>query len=130
MRAGDCKHWNGAQNDCCAAGVNYREAFDGDRPGIALRMPCYRVDIDGKPRDRRGEQMIECTKYEAVTAEEEAADRAETREHLALIGQGLSPCCKAPLDRSRLIKSGRNKGSGWVFCSSCKRGVARFNCRA
>lgn len=43
---------------------------------------------------------------------EEAADR---------IGAGLSPCCGAPIDTSRVIKTGRHKNHGPRFCSECRR---------
>jgi hypothetical protein len=99
MKPGTCIHYTGLSlgahgSDCCAKGVNYREAFDGRRDGIMLRMPCvqYRmVAADGrstyikagapcmrKEIDRRGEAMIPCEHFQEPTAEEVEADRRES----------------------------------------------------
>jgi hypothetical protein len=38
---------------------------------------------------------------------------------LQLQSEGLSHCCKAPIDESRVIKEGAYTGHGWRFCSKC-----------
>lgn len=49
--------------------------------------------------------------------------KAETKAMLAKIESGVSPCCDAPLDLSRVIQSGPRKGHGKRFCSKCRRWV-------
>ena len=53
--------------------------------------------------------------------EKEQSDDAQTDRFVALIEQGLSPCCEAELDESRVIKSGRYKGHGQKVCTLCGR---------
>lgn len=36
-----------------------------------------------------------------------------------LLTKGLSACCEAPLDTSKVIKSGEHKGHGPRMCSKC-----------
>jgi hypothetical protein len=129
MRAGDCKHYNGIMQpgvsdgeEVCKAGVNYVQ-LAGGRDGMYLRLPCHQTDFRGGPKDRKGEKEVPCPKFEAVTPAEEAADRVRRDEDMKTLAAGLSICCKAPLDRSHLLQSGRWKGNGWVYCSSCKRPV-------
>jgi hypothetical protein len=55
VNLGTCIHWNGLRGDdtrCCDAGVNYHKAFNGEKPGMFLRMPC-RV-FDERPAHGRG----------------------------------------------------------------------------
>jgi len=110
MRAGDCKHFNGVQHGTCQAGVKY--------DSMAV-WPCLPTSLPW----RAGVVASECASFAATTAEEEAADRAEIDKALDLRRRGLSSCCEAPLDRSRLLTSGPHAGSGWLYCSSCKRAV-------
>lgn len=35
--------------------------------------------------------------------------------------RGVSPCCNAPIDSSRVITSGRHRGHGPRICSKCKK---------
>jgi hypothetical protein len=93
LSRGKCRHFNGMQNKCCAAGVNYREAFDGSRPGVFLRAACFEQDerpVHGRgtyikagepsvltPFDRRGEKAIPCAFREEPTDDEIQADRRE-----------------------------------------------------
>lgn len=90
---GKCVHFNGVQNQCCEAGVNYEEAF-GKRDTETQRSPCLvewksHERIDGKtvpiwkPWGRPEQQIIPCAKFRLPTAEEIAADEAEFQSHLA-----------------------------------------------
>lgn len=127
MKAGDCKHYNGMMQpgvahgeERCKAGVNYVQLAGGST-GMALRLPCTQSEYLRTRREQTGDQLVTCTRFDAVTAEEEAADKARFEETLKTIAQDLSPCCKAPINRGALARGGRHKGSGWLFCSSCRR---------
>lgn len=98
MNKGKCIHYNGVQNECCKAGVEYRTAF-GPRPGVMLRMPCFLYDerpahgrgtyikpgeaVVRKEIDRRGEAMIPCDKFLEPTDAQVEQDRIETEAHSA-----------------------------------------------
>ena len=47
----------------------------------------------------------------------------EVKQHIEKMMKDISPCCDAPLDKSRVITSGRYKGHGPRFCSKCKNVV-------
>lgn len=99
MNQGTCIHFTGFglgrdPSCCCAAGVNYAEAFDDDAPGLALRAPC--VEYRLKPAhsrgtyiragesvirievDRRGQTVIPCGRRIEPTDEQVQQVRAET----------------------------------------------------
>lgn len=82
MNPGTCKFWNGLLGDddkCCDAGVNYHQAFDGERNGMFFRIPCRSYDVRPahgrgtyiKPGDkvirieidRHGHEVIPCGRY-------------------------------------------------------------------
>jgi hypothetical protein len=109
-----CAHFNGIQHERCKAGVKYKELPD-DARGIG-KFPCLAQHNASKCAHHR------LPTREGVQAEIDEIDRAET-----LFNQGLSPCCGAELDRSRLISDGRFKGSGWVYCSKCKKSVGHLH---
>jgi hypothetical protein len=51
---------------------------------------------------------------------EEGENRADEIEHAeSCIRRGVSACCEAPIDESRVITSGRHKGHGPRICSRC-----------
>jgi hypothetical protein len=88
---GKCVHFNGMQNTCCNAGVNYRQAFGRNRE--THREPCIsewksHERVDGKmvpiwkPWGRPEQQVIPCDKFRLPTAEEIAADEAEFQRSL------------------------------------------------
>ena len=62
---------------------------------------------------------LHCDGYEPWTEDEIAKRERETDERLGALAAGLSPCCRAPLDTSQVIKAGRHKGHGPRFCSAC-----------
>jgi hypothetical protein len=55
--------------------------------------------------------------------QEEKQEEADFEKRWELIKSGKSPCCSAPIDESRVIKSGRHKGHGGRFCSQCGKVV-------
>jgi len=58
VNIGTCIHYTGVllpgnpREHCCLAGVNYWTAFDGDKPGMVLRIPC--VQFHERPKNRPG----------------------------------------------------------------------------
>lgn len=109
MNERTCFHFNGIQHDRCDALVWYA---DVQQKG-GYRLPCLPP----------GSESLTCEKRRYPTAEEIAADRAETKRILAAIFAGRSPCCDAPLDESQV-----RKGVGVRYCSKCKAFVYR-GCR-
>ena len=66
--AGDCKHFNGVQNDCCDAGVEYKSI------AIAFKYrPCMPTSILSTPNTT-------CNKFYAITKEEEAQAEADHKD--------------------------------------------------
>jgi hypothetical protein len=43
----------------------------------------------------------------------------ELKHCARLLARGLSPCCEAPIDKSRVIRKGRHRGHGPRICSKC-----------
>jgi len=62
---------------------------------------------------------LHCDGYAPFTEDEIAERERETDERLSALAAGLSSCCRAPLDISQVIQSGRHKGHGPRFCSAC-----------
>lgn len=107
MNMGTCIHYTGALNfgnpreHRCKAGVCYWAAFDGDRPGMMLRLPCIQFlerpanrigtrPIAGEPVvhqeiDRRGEVAISCEHVHYPTQEEVDAQRSADDASLARV---------------------------------------------
>jgi hypothetical protein len=62
MKPGDCKHFNGVQNDCCSVGVNYSVL------ALAFKdRPCLPSSALSKP-------TVQCARFEAYTKADEQAD--------------------------------------------------------
>lgn len=93
-----CKHYNGLTNKKCAAGIEYKRPINN----------CSGNDNS-------------CDKYETYTPEEIAKQEAQHKLFMDRMQQGLSSCCGAELDKSRVITEGRHKGHGPRFCTKCKR---------
>ena len=115
-----CKHFNGVQNDRCKMGVCYTSLTNQERPIFGQRpershcLPC--LPPWGRGRDI---PQATCDKREYPTAEEIAAEEAETQRFLNCLERGVSGCCEAPIDESRVIRAGCHKGHGPRFCSKC-----------
>jgi hypothetical protein len=76
-----CKHFNGIGNDCCKAGVNYRELAGEPEFGMALRLPCAGAWEDNPKFDPA--KVVSCEKHEPPTAEEIASEREQVRARYA-----------------------------------------------
>lgn len=104
-----CKHFRGIQHETCAAGVTMRSVRDTTQPG-PYRWPCF-------PAMKPPEATTKCHLRVYPTQEEVDADERAWKEKFALIfDKGMSPCCKVPLDESRVDEH----GTGPRYCSSCK----------
>jgi hypothetical protein len=87
---GQCKHFRGIQHDTCEAGVP-TASVKGDNPaGLPFRVT-WACMKEG--------QHIPCALREMPTAEEIAADRAETERTLAAMERGDCPTCGGKLLR-------------------------------
>lgn len=54
-----------------------------------------------------------------------AAQQERIQNVTDCLERGVSPCCKTPLDLSRVIQNGRYKGHGPKICRTCRRVVSR-----
>lgn len=105
-----CRHLRQNPDDIahptCAAGV--------DMSAVRLiKRPC--IQNPERPSE------VTCPKREPLTAEEKAAEMAPFLEAMRLIGEGLSPCCRAPVERRTTPRS------EVVLCSKC-RAVCCHSC--
>ena len=107
---GQCRHFNGIQNERCAAGVAYRELC-GDAPGWAKDMPCL---LKGS---------IKCDLLSLKTREE-AEKEADMWEHQINKTVGAINAAKSDA-KSRGLKRG-NGGRGEVKCPACPDGTLRY----
>jgi hypothetical protein len=109
MNHGTCIHFTGlsfAGGTCkCKAGVDYRLAFDGDRPGIMLRAPCIEFRTlpahgrgtcckPGEPTirkevDRHDEVAMKCAHRLEPTTEQVEQDLIETEQSFKKMLAGL-----------------------------------------
>lgn len=106
MNRNVCRHWNGRENDTCGAGVDWREVFENAARCI-------------------GNSELKCDKYSTFTDEEwkeiQRKEKETTEEFAKMMKTKLSSCCCAPIDESRVIRTGRHKGHGGRYCSKCKK---------
>ena len=103
----------------CRAGVDRTEMLALDRARDVRRLPCV-VPV----RATMGRSVwdpLPCALADYPSAEEVAAELAREKRSDELRARGLSDCCEAAIDASRVIVSGRHKGHGPRFCSSCGR---------
>ncbi len=107
MRDGQCRHFNGIQNTCCKAGVNFNDLADGNRMGLALRLPCW-TPTSG----RKGAIPVECEKYVSVTEKEVADDKAAT-------DTGMSNTRKVMLVVAEWRKKGPKGKREVIECPAC-----------
>ena len=119
---GGCRHATSIRdNETCKAGMVYDEIMKrkelGD-VGCMVRLPC-----SGKPVGSitRGHTVQPCNKYDPLTEEEIEQEEREIQEIIKNIASGVSSCCKAPIDESRVIPDGQHKGHGPRYCSKCKK---------
>jgi len=99
MNSKTCRHFTGIMAKKCGAGIAYEHP---------LQVVCI-----GRPGT--------CDSYAPFTAQEIAADEVSNKRDMDLFQKGLSSCCEAPIDTSRVITEGRHKGHGARYCSKCKR---------
>lgn len=122
-RVGQCVHFTGIQNKACKAGIAYEDARVTHDPipvaGPVTGLPgVARMSLPCLPPNAA---KVVCPSYLEPTPEEIAADRAKIDAFVASLGANVSPCCKAAIDDSHVVKAGRYKGSGPRYCASCKK---------
>lgn len=120
-KAQTCVHFTGTVNDTCEMGINYREHADGNRPGMALRLPCF--------PSLRAADVVPCEFFEAYGMERAVADREAltvwsakvqvARQRIVAIAAGTvgvsgvleCPCCAGELSYSIAASNGHIWGS-------------------
>ncbi len=120
-----CVHFTGMQHDRCKAGVRYLDVrvlhepvlLPGNRRSLPSSIPCLLNENHGGAT---------CSKLQARTQEELAAEIAEVERTLAAVDAGRSPCCDAPLDESALARADDGKREGARYCSKCGKLVDRL----
>lgn len=110
IRQGFCKHSVPYGQHLCRAGIVLKSWRDQ-----GTTLPCADpLRTDCALREEPSEEDL---RHVAARAADQEAD---TQRRLALLDQGLSFCCEAPLDERQVITSGKYKGHGPRFCSKCK----------
>lgn len=124
-RRDKCVHYNGTVNDCCRAGVNYKELAGPPETGYGLRLPCmgpdYRTGLTRQPLPRAG--VVTCPKRVVPTAEEIEADEkalAERMERMGKVRAAIVAHIGGPW------KKGAPGASGSIPCACCP-GTVRFS---
>jgi hypothetical protein len=98
----DCRHFNGIQNKCCEAGVNY-DQLTGD----TLVLPCKKNFVSLK-RD-----PALCDKFQTMTLEEATK---EADERIGRMNRTMGAVASAHEDAT---KKGLKKGHGGVSSMRC-----------
>lgn len=116
-KAGKCVHYNGTVNDCCGAGVNYRD-LAGPADGWANRLPCHSPEY----RTGRGmslpvaDQVAVCEKRQEPTAAEVDEDEAwlnARMERMVKIRDAIVAHLGGPW------KKGKPSAGGSITCPCC-----------
>ncbi len=111
-----CRHFNGVQHDCCAAGVNYRGLAGEPRDGCMTRIPC----LPGfEPKHGPMASCSQLDRYTQAEAEKHFADgEASMERHLKAF--------RVVHDDAK--SKGLNRGKGGhseVTCPTCS-GTIRY----
>ena len=117
---GNCRHFTGICDKGCKAGMVYDEISkrkELGQLGCAVRLPCT-----GDPAGLViREQIVQpCTLYDPLSDKEIKDEDRRIKEVFERVQKGLSPCCNAPIDCSKVIQKGQYQGHGPRFCSKCK----------
>lgn len=102
-----CRHFTGIMNKTCQQDISYESVKD--RSVKPVDLACF------------GECGVSCEKYSPYTAEELEAQEEEIGRYLGALAENKSPCCKAEIDVSQVVTTGKRKGHGPRFCSKCKK---------
>jgi len=98
-----CRHFTGAQNKTCRAGLNYRELVSGDEIGWMARIPC----LPESPL--RKEPRAKCDKYADYTDAELEAEQRESNDRIAHTGEAIKRIRETKLDQ------------GSIECPKCQK---------
>lgn len=125
-KPGKCIHYNGTINDCCKAGVNYKELAGEPMQGYVLRLPCHSSEYrsGGEPLPRDEANVKACDKRQEPTAEEVAQDErqvAERFERFGKIREAIVAYLGGPW------KKGMPGRAGSISCPCCNGGCVNFS---
>lgn len=102
-----CVHYNGTVNDCCEAGVNYRQLVGGEDTVWVMRTPCF----------TRHAATITCDKLRLPTAEEVDEDLKAVQDSLVKFGKAREAIVAA---LGGPWKKGTAGASGSTVCPNCQ----------
>ena len=105
-KKGTCVHFNGIMNQCCDAGVNYKE-LAGDVPGYGNRIPCISKYV--------GPGVVECDKRQEPTDQQIAEYQQKVKESM----ERVAKIRKAIVDEIGPWKKGTPGTSGSIPCPCC-----------
>lgn len=114
-----CKYFNGAhpiETKVCDKGHKYADIVKLEELGMygcMCRLPC--VNLSSSENDN----IQHCDDFIAPTDEEIQMEIKLHEEAIECIEKNISPCCKASINESHIIKSGQYKNHGPRFCSEC-----------
>jgi hypothetical protein len=116
MRKGECKFYNGIQNECCNAGIIYNNVIPepNEQLGVAYRLPCIDLSLRGKMNQVQSENYARrgtCEKYAEPTAEDIQQDNIEIEKLLNNFTNSFNPIIK------RIKKE--HKGKDWRGVEEC-----------
>jgi hypothetical protein len=124
-RKGKCVHYNGTVNECCKAGVNYRE-LAGVGEAWGSRLPCHSPEYEDGSGGRIKLDLVNlrtCEKRVEPTPEEiESEDKwlEERFERIGKIRDAIVTHLGGPWKR------GMQSASGSIPCPCCA-GTVRFS---
>lgn len=116
-KKGKCVHFNGIGNDCCKAGVNYKE-LTGNIAGYGAAIPCLGPDFATHKEKVACDKFLEPT--EAEIAEDKVWLEERMRKQMAII-----PVIADMKGRYTIPGKGRQKfrsGSERFKCPACYTG--------
>lgn len=112
MRTGNCKHFNGVQNQACDRGVSYKELTENHK----YDLPCLQTDRLPK------KEKAKCEKHVAITKEEEKAWEKECNERMKFT---LAARALITVDsEEKGFEVGKGDVAGEVDCPKCGKKLA------
>lgn len=120
MRKPDkCVHYNGTVNECCEAGVNYRQLAGPPESSYGRRLPCH-PHLGGDPAGN-----VECPKRKLPTPEEVADDEAQMNARFERMGKARAAIVAALGGPWHKTKN-RTGGGGRTKCPNCEAGELAY----
>jgi len=108
MRTGNCKHFNGVQNQACDRGISYRELTENHK----LALPCI-----VSTRTATGKKVAECDQLTKITKEEAEAWEKKSHERMSYTLVAHALCAEDSAEQG--FEMGRGDVDGKVDCPKC-----------